>query len=657
MYQAKMIKEQRIVELNDETIFDQNAQYVIPRYQRAYAWEYDEIVQLIEDIKDATSESNSNNYYIGTLIVCKIKDDPETYEVIDGQQRLTTLYLLLSYLSFKEFPDIKPPKKNLRFDCRKRSNYTLQNIEEVLKNSSVLEDERLEQSILNGVEVIRQKFESEKLDVSDFYERLKSVNLYRIEVPEHTDLNRYFEIMNTRGEQLEQSDILKARLMSFLEGNREEQELFAKIWDACSDMTGYVQMHFNKSDREQIFGDSWNVFPKKDFFSSLVSSYQSESDSSERELTELKLTIKEIISSEFNPESQLGNVDSSNEDADARFESIISFPHFLLHAIRLYLPKEKQPEEVGLDKSLDDKKLISDFDFVVKSTEEEVVDKGQGKKSNKADFAKGFIQHLLQLRYLFDKFIIKREFREENLDGEWSLKELKVSGQDSKKKAYYSNTALKDEGEEETRNNECLMIQAALRVSYTSPKVMHWITELLNWLRGNHNNPEGLTDEGEKVAAEATSWFLDETDYKLGVQTPRIVFNFLDYLLWKEDKDKYSDFQFEFRNSVEHLYPQNPSEGSSITHWDGKDMFGNLCLTSRRENSRFSNLSPKLKCQYYSNIVEKGSIKLRIMGEIINKSSDEEWRLRECEKHQKAMLGFLGRSPKNVTLTSKPQPR
>lgn len=657
MDQAKMIKEQRIVELNDETIFDQNVQYVIPRYQRAYAWEYDEIVQLIEDIKDATSESNSNNYYIGTLIVCKIKDDPETYEVIDGQQRLTTLYLLLSYLSFKEFPDIKPPKKNLRFDCRKRSNYTLQNIEEVLKNSSVLEDERLEQSILNGVEVIRQKFESEKLDVSDFYERLKSVILYRIEVPEHTDLNRYFEIMNTRGEQLEQSDILKARLMSFLEGNREEQELFAKIWDACSDMTGYVQMHFNKSDREQIFGDSWNVFPQKDFFSSLVSSYQSESDSSERELTELKLTIKEIISSEFNPESQLGNVDSSNEDADARFESIISFPHFLLHAIRLYLPKEKQPEEVGLDKSLDDKKLISDFGFVVKSTEEEVVDKDQGKKSNKADFAKGFIQHLLQLRYLFDKFIIKREFREENLDGEWSLKELKVSGQDSKKKAYYSNTALKDEGEEETRNNECLMIQAALRVSYTSPKVMHWITELLNWLRDNNNNLEGLTDEGEKIAAEATSSFLNKRNYKLGVQTPRIVFNFLDYLLWKEDKDKYSDFQFEFRNSVEHWYPQNPSEGSSITHWDGKDMFGNLCLISRRENSRFSNLSPKLKCQYYSNIVEKGSIKLRIMGEIINKSSDEEWRLRECEKHQKAMLGFLGRSPKNVTLTSKPQPR
>lgn len=631
MNQAKMIKEQTIVEENGETIFDQNAQYVIPRYQRAYAWEYDEIVQLIEDIYDATSVDS--NYYIGTLIVYKTKDDPETYEVIDGQQRLTTLYLLLSYLSSKEDSDIKAPEKTLLFDCRKRSNYTLKYIEEVLKNNSVLEDERLEQSILNGLDVIRQKFEGENLNERDFYERLKKVIIYRIEVPKHTDLNKYFEIMNTRGEQLEQSDILKARLMSFLDGNREEQELLAKIWDACSDMTGYVQMHFNKEYREQIFGDSWNSFPKKDLFFSLVNSCQPESDTSERELT-----IKEIISPEFKLESQLENVDTSNEDVDARFESIISFPHFLLHAIRLYLPKDKRLEKVDLDKSLDDKKLISDFDLVEKSLKKEVADNAQIKKSNEADFAKGFIQHLLQLRYLFDKFIIKREFREDNIDGKWSLKELIVSRESAK--AYYRNTTLKEE-DQETTNNECLMIQAALRVSYTSPKVMHWITELLNWLRDNHNNPEGLTDEGEKIATEATKDFVTDRKYNLGVQTPRIVFNFLDYLLWKKDKGKYSDFQFEFHNSVEHLYPQNPSEDSSITRWDDKDMFGNLCLISRRENSRFSNLSPKLKCQYYSNIVKKGSIKLRIMGEIINKSSDEEWRRRECEKHQVAMLAVL----------------
>ena len=54
-------------------------------------------------------------------------------------------------------------------------------------------------------------------DQKKFVDRLKHVVLYRIEVPEHTDLNRYFEIMNTRGEQLEQHDILKARLMNYLD--------------------------------------------------------------------------------------------------------------------------------------------------------------------------------------------------------------------------------------------------------------------------------------------------------------------------------------------------------------------------------------------------------------------------------------------------------
>ena len=70
------------------------------------------------------------------------------------------------------------------------------------------------------------------------------------EVPENTDLNRYFEIMNTRGEQLEQHDILKATLMRYLPDD-SEKSTFAKIWDACSDMTGYVQMHFIKDSSEE----------------------------------------------------------------------------------------------------------------------------------------------------------------------------------------------------------------------------------------------------------------------------------------------------------------------------------------------------------------------------------------------------------------------
>ena len=67
------------------------------------------------------------------------------------------------------------------------------------------------------------------------------MTLVRASLPPTTDLNRYFDIMNTRGQQLQQVDIVKARLMSGL-ANEEEQACFAWIWDACADMNSYVQM-------------------------------------------------------------------------------------------------------------------------------------------------------------------------------------------------------------------------------------------------------------------------------------------------------------------------------------------------------------------------------------------------------------------------------
>ena len=201
---------------------------------------------------------------------------------------------------------------------------------------------------------------------------------------------------------------------------------------------------------------------------------------------------------------------------------------------------------------LDDKKLISDFKNVISQG------KMNGKPMDEKKFSQMFIIHLLQTRYLFDMFIIKREYSGEDNDGEWSLKELFTSGQGSKKKAYYKNTDLRCAYERvktsESRNKECLMIQSALRVSYTSPKVMHWITELILWLfnKDDDQDPK-LIDVAVSIAAQATQEnFLNGGNYKLGVQTPHIVFNFLDYLLWKNNKKKYEDFEYEFSNSVEH---------------------------------------------------------------------------------------------------------
>lgn len=636
-----MIQELRI--LDEETLFDTEAHYVIPRYQRAYAWEDKEIIQLIDDINDSIGD-----YYIGSLVVAKVKGKgkEETYEVVDGQQRLTTLYLLLHYLVSCGGWEGEVGK-TLSFDCRPNSNYTLTHIQGLLldRNSLADNEDRLEQSILNGLKVIEQKFTvGDVIDVEAFIERLKSVILYRIEVPEYTDLNRYFEIMNTRGEQLEQHDILKAQLMGYL-SNRREQEFFSRVWNACSDMTGYVQMHFAKEEREKIFGGGWNEEPSDDWddYEECLAMEQG---------GDKKVSIKSILKPSFSVEVADGMLE--HDKTPIRFDSIIGFPHFLLHVLRVFLSVEgiSMDEEKELGSLLDDKRLLNDFN--------EVVSYGRmgGKriKDNKGGFARRFILFLLRSRFLFDQFIIKREYAGDNQEGDWSLKELCTSGAWSAKKPYYVNTRLRYENEWEKtyapRNKECLMIQSALRVSYTSPKVMHWITRLLEWLFDDETVLPKLTDEAERIAAEAVQeGFLDEGDYELGVQTPHIVFNYLDYLLWKEDnrKDKkYTDFVFEFRNSVEHWYPQHPSEGSSEA-WDGRDTFGNLCIISRSVNSKFSNLLPGSKMMSFERMVQRGSLKLRIMGNIIKGCSDQDWRDRACHEHEKEMIRILEENIQKVT--------
>lgn len=623
-----MIQELRI--LDDETLFDKEVHYVIPRYQRAYAWEDKEIVQLIDDINDSTGD-----YYIGSLVVAKVKDKVETYEVVDGQQRLTTLYLLLHYLKSQ----VGAVGKTLSFDCRPDSNYTLTHIEALLSDEKRLADDedRIEQSIRNGLKVIRQKFETgDGIQKDDFLKRLRRVILYRIEVPEHTDLNRYFEIMNTRGEQLEQHDILKAQLMDYL-SKPKEQEFFSRVWSACSDMTGYVQMHLAKEEREKIFGSGWNDEPSEDW-----DDYEECLDMEQG--GDHKVLIKSIIKPSFEVDVSDGKLE--DDKTKIRFESIIGFPYFLLHVLRVFLSVESisMDEEKELGSLLDDKRLLNDFN--------EVISHGRmgGKriKDSRGGFARRFILFLLHSRFLFDQFIIKREYAGDDQEGVWSLKELCTSGAGYKKKAYYANTRLRYENEWEKtyapRNKECLMIQSALRVSYTSPKVMHWITRLLEWLFDEETVLPKLTDEAERIAAEAVQeGFLDEGDHELGVQTPHIVFNYLDYLLWKEDKGqdkKYTDFVFEFRNSVEHWYPQHPSEGT-FEAWDGIDTFGNLCIISRSVNSKFSNLSPESKMKSYKKMVQKGSLKLRIMGDIIEGSSSEKWRQSACAKHEEEMISLL----------------
>lgn len=638
---SNLVTELHIIGENNN-IFDTDMEYIIPLYQRAYAWEDKQLVQLIEDISDVAED---DNYYIGSLIVSQ---QSGRYEVVDGQQRLTSLYLLLSCIGIK----VKP---TLTFACRDKSNYTLRNIEElILENRSKLDMDRIESGIQRGIRILSHELEKPDFDRDSFVKKLGKVIVYRIEVPENTDLNRYFEIMNTRGEQLEQHDILKATLMSYLRDDAERC-MFDKIWGACSDMTGYVQMHFiskNNAVREAIFGSEWNGMPPKNW-----QKYKKAIQGTAQETT--GQSIRNLIDRNFQVEDDEGYVDG---DIRVRFESIIEFPYLLLHTLKVYVNlygvvHEKKDSKI-VDDLLDDKKLLDTFNRVVSyglAGSEKIAE-------NKEEFARNFIVCLLRTRYLFDKYIVKREYANDSADGEWSLKSLYVSGQQSNKKPYYRNSKFTRSGEwastNDRRTKANIMIQSALRVSYTSPKVMHWITRLLVWLSESeckhikNDDITGFDEVAEKIAIEAVKEnFFDlceDSVYAMGVNTPHIVFNYLDYLLWyydHNDKKRYSDFVFEFRNSVEHWYPQNPSEGTFESWKDGVDQFGNLCIIQRKVNSKFSNMSPEAKKSTFKDMIAKGSIKLRIMSELTEKHGDKVaslyWKETAYKTHEEEMIQYL----------------
>lgn len=600
-----MIEELKIYSPNEkkQLIFSQ-CKYVIPLYQRAYAWEENEINQLMEDI-EGISENPDASYYLGSLIVSQ---SDTGYEVIDGQQRLTTLYLLLKYLLGWKKCDY------LTFAHRPISDKTL-NI--VGADENLLDES--DEGIITGWKIIKEYFENK--DKESFKKKLSKVKIYRIKVPPHTDLNRYFEIMNTRGEQLEQQDILKAHLMDCL--NQNERNTFALIWDACVNMNGYVQMHFTPNDRTILFGSAWSDIPQK--IQSLRLS------KTEKNITEEN--ILDVIKQKDISEFQKTNNSNEEDDGSQRFKSIIEAPYFLLHVLKVFLQKERILTNEAY-RLLDDKKLFETFKYAIKKYE------------NKHDFSMKFIKCLLICRYLFDTYIIKRETSSTDEDGIWSLKCLCSSGQQSKKKAYYKNTQFANEREWKTtyepRHKPILMLQSCLRVSYTSPKIMHWITDLLVWLYDKSSEITETEAFLEKYIANAVNEnYLIKEDFNMGVETQHIVFNYLDYLLWKENKKKYDNFSFEYRNSVEHWYPQHPSEGTfeSWSHDEGLDHFGNLCLVQRKTNSKFSNLSPISKKGSFKDTIENGSIKLRIMSKLT--TDNKEWKTAGFKKHGEEMLNIL----------------
>ena len=624
--------------INIGELFDSGT-YVIPIYQRNYAWGEAEVKQLIQDIADFSIAHPDKNYFIGTLVVYERYEDGKTiYETIDGQQRLTTLNILFAVLH-REYSGQLTNKVNyqlnLKFDARKISSHSLAYVSKVEQAISFDTGEEFNSNIQVAYEVAKKflsnLFSSNDEKLKNFYNYLcKKVNILRVSVPKDTDLNHYFEIMNTRGEQLEKHEILKAKLMQILSADKKWSYAFNKVWEACSDMERYVQYGFNTSERDAIFQKgNWNQLCVADFDTLAENiDFKNEPNNSTH------LNLQEIVRHSGNFEH---NTDHK-EDAPERFTSIINFQNFLLHILRVQTKK---------DISLDDKRLLEPFDEKLKSFEN---------PKEKIAFVKQFGFNLLKGKFLFDQFIIKREFAKEK-DG-WSLKSLKwYEGN----KVSYVNSFEKEE-----ENKQLLMLLSMFHVSAPTLIYKHWLNASLYFLFEIHEgiNAKKYLDWLEKLAqaylydryiavkdtevdffdiiyknnAMGKNKSIDENqewnNLNTGTGVENFIFNYLDYILFQEKTDGYHEFEFSFRSSVEHYYPQNPISSDDKLDQAILDKFGNLCLISRSKNSTLGRYMPQAKKDHYVR-VKPDSLKQKLM------MNENNWEKEQIDSHTNNMMNKL----------------
>ncbi|GAA0782729.1 MULTISPECIES: DUF262 domain-containing protein [Pseudomonadati] len=632
--------------LSVKAIFDKNTQYIIPIYQRNYAWGAPEIEQLIQDISDAagliTQSEQSNGsvnvkqttYYLGSLVVyqrtAQFQQSKVVYETIDGQQRHTTLSILLAYLKHREVLDTDKLEGlviNLTFDSRPKSSRALDDIYTGNTNG-----ESEEPNIHAAFNIIQRFFKTKGLDTGANTQQflkylLDNVVILRVVVPPQTDLNHYFEIMNNRGEQLEKHEVLKAKFMASLD-SEEERNCFSTIWEACSNMTRYTQMGFQSDLRKAVFGDDWQTMPAS--FDAIQAKHTSKLQKQDA------MTLRDIIA---NKASSANSYDEAREKQE-RFGTVIDFSNFLLHVLKLM----KTQESV----SLDDKKLIDAFisnDFGLR------VD------------AKAFVYELLKQRILFDSYIIKPDQHDEKR--KWSL--LTLDHSSSSSSFSYINSFGKEQ--DTTLNEKLMMILAMFHVSNPAMVYKRWLNDALSILNQSTVQKENLIVDGEVYLTElerlSERYFTDITEGKSlafsednsgvlhqGTGVHNFVFNRLDYLLWKRLSDNetfdgigkinlgkhFDDFQFSFRTSVEHYFPQTDPSGAS--KMKDVDRFGNLCLISPSSNSKLSNYYPEGKKSFYRENNRAESLKQAIM------MSYDKWGpdvigLENIVKHETLMLEVL----------------
>ena len=255
-------------------------QYVIPSFQRPYSWEKDHCEKLWEDIVDFHESRNvKDKYFLGNIVLHPSDECENNYAVIDGQQRLTTLLLLIKALHTKavtvtaleECLKIKDPLTAKITDKIRITSFVLDRDREILEdviieNSVVCDDNNIVKNYKFFTRCIDEWLHYKNNSSEEFNKLILSILDNMVLLPIHCesedDALTIFETINNRGMSLSDADIFKSMLYS----NSPSKQDFIAEWNMLEDHLSLfrILMHIRRAEK----GDLSKEIALRSFFNS-----------------------------------------------------------------------------------------------------------------------------------------------------------------------------------------------------------------------------------------------------------------------------------------------------------------------------------------------------------------------------------------------------
>lgn len=210
-----------------------SGEFFIPSYQRGYRWGVTEVVKLLDDINnDVIAAPASRSYYLQPIVVMW-REAEGNWELIDGQQRLTTLYLIVKYLRDSNWLPRAKVNYSLTYETRENSREYLGTLDPSLRHSNI--DFHYIYSAYEAIETWFEKQpDSEGAAINVRKALAESVYLIWYEAPEGTDNSELFRRLNVGRIPLTDAELIKALVLSKIgaSGSRSErQDQVAVQWD------------------------------------------------------------------------------------------------------------------------------------------------------------------------------------------------------------------------------------------------------------------------------------------------------------------------------------------------------------------------------------------------------------------------------------------